>query len=242
MAHTSAFRGADLIGARGVITVEGAVTADGVRSSSWRRSVELAVLFSAAPGVLALGPRWLVTVGILATGVGCGVVLALDPTFPRRELFDVAAARKGIGFVLGRTLIGWVALVVLTILVAPDRLFAFPRTNPTLWAALMVIYPISAYAQEIVFRTFFFHRYADLLRWPGVTVVASGLVFGWAHIVVNNLAAVGLSALAGLLFASTYHRSRSTLLVSIEHALYGDFVFTVGLGSLFYSPERWLAH
>jgi membrane protease YdiL (CAAX protease family) len=216
------------------------MTADGVRQFSWRRAVELALLLSAASALLAIGPRWLVTVGILASGVGCGVALALDSTFPRRELLDVAAARKDIGFVLGRTLITWVALVVVTVLVAPDRLFAFPRTNPSLWAAVMVVYPVSAYAQEIVFRTFFFHRYAGLFRRPGAAVVASGLVFGWAHIVVNNLAAVGLSALAGLLFASTYYRSRSTLLVSIEHALYGDFVFTVGLGSLFYSPDRWL--
>jgi CAAX protease family protein len=58
----------------------------------------------------------------------------------------------------------------------------------------------------------------------------------------NRLAAIPLAAVAGLLFASTYERSRSTLLVSIEHALYGDVVFTVGLGSLFYSSARWLAH
>jgi membrane protease YdiL (CAAX protease family) len=218
------------------------MTADGVRTSSRRRAVELAVLFTVGPGLLALGPRWLVTVGILASGVGCGVALALDPTFPRRELLDVAAVRKGIGFVLGRTLIVWVALVIVAILTTPDPLFVFPRRAPALWGAVMVLYPLSAYAQEIVFRTFFFHRYASLFRRPGAVVVASGLVFGWAHIVVNNLPAVGLSALAGLLFASTYHRSRSTLLVSIEHALYGDFVFTVGLGSLFYSPARWLTY
>src|SRR4029453_9601166 len=126
--------------------------------------------------------------------------------------------RKGIGFVLGRTLIVWVALVIVAILTTPEPLFVLPRRAPALWAAVMVLYPMSAYAQEIVFRTFFFHRYAGLFRRPGAAVVTSGLVFGWAHVVVNNLPAVGLSALAGLLFASTYHRSRATLLVSIAPA------------------------
>jgi membrane protease YdiL (CAAX protease family) len=143
--------------------------------------------------------------------------------------------------VLVRALVVSAGLLVLTAIVAPDALFSFPRTRPVVWAVVMVLYPLSAYAQEIVFRTFFFHRYGGLFRSARHRIVASGLVFGWAHIVVNNLAAVVLSAIAGILFASTYERSRSTLLVSIEHALYGDFVFTVGLGSLFYSTARWVA-
>jgi hypothetical protein len=39
--------------------------------------------------------------------------------------------------------------------------------------------------------------------------------------------------------AHRYERSGSTLLVSLEHALYGDFVFTVGLGPIFTSHARW---
>ena len=68
-------------------------------------------------------------------------------------------------------------------------------------------------------------------RAPGV-VLASGLVFGWVHVVVNNLVAVGLASLAGFVFASTYERSRSTLLVSIEHALYGDWCSASALAPL----------
>jgi membrane protease YdiL (CAAX protease family) len=106
----------------------------------------------------------------------------------------------------------------------------------------MVVYPISAWAQEIAYRPFFFHRYGSLFRRPATRVLASGLLFGWGHIAVNNLLAVVLASAAGCLFAWTYERSRSTLLVTLEHALYGDFVFSVGLGSLFYSTARWLTH
>src|SRR5262245_26833622 len=93
-----------------------------------RRVAELALLFTAGPALLALGPRWLVTVGILASGVACAVVLWRDSEFPRRELTDFASARPGLGRVLRRTLVIWLGLLAATALAAPDMLFAFPRT------------------------------------------------------------------------------------------------------------------
>jgi hypothetical protein len=44
---------------------------------------------------------------------------------------------------------------------------------------------------------------------------------------------VGLSTVGGLLFVSTYLRTRSLLAVVWEHALYGIALFTVGLGRYF---------
>jgi uncharacterized protein len=193
------------------------------------------------PALLALGPRWLVTVGILASGLTCAVVLAIDPTFPRGGLVGAKGVRPDLGFVLARTLAVWAGLLATTLIAAPRSLFHFPRTRPIVWLVVMFLYPLSAYAQEIVFRTFFFHRYGDLFSSARRRVLASGLLFGWAHVVVNNLVAIALASVAGIVFASTYEGSRSTLLASIEHALYGDFVFSVGLGSLFYSSARWLS-
>ena len=40
--------------------------------------------------------------------------------------------------------------------------------------------------------------------------------------------------LGGWLFARRYQRTRSLLTVSVEHALYGVLIFTIGLGDLFY--------
>jgi membrane protease YdiL (CAAX protease family) len=201
---------------------------------------ELAVLFTVGPALLALGPRWLVTVGILASGLTCAGALVIDPTFPRGDLVGATGVRPGLRLVLARTLAVWAGLLAATLIAAPRSLFNFPRTRPIVWFAVMCLYPLSAYAQEIVFRTFFFHRYGGLFSGARSRVLASGLLFGWAHVVVNNLVAVVLASVAGIVFASTYERSRSTLLVSIEHALYGNFVFSVGLGSLFYSSTRWL--
>jgi len=140
--------------------------------------------------------------------------------------------------VLARAAVVGAALLAFAVVTARPLL---PRTQPGLWTLIMLLYPLSAYAQELAFRTFFFHRYATLFTRPAARVLASGLIFGWAHVAVNNGAGILLATAAGLAMAATYERSRSTLLVTIEHALYGDLAFTAGLGALFYSKARWVA-
>jgi hypothetical protein len=201
------------------------------------RRAEMVVLFGLGPALLALGPRWIVTAGILGTGALCGALLLADPTFARGELVGLEGARRGLRVVLIRTAFVGAVLLAGAALLARQPLL--PRAHPGLWGLIMVLYPISAYAQEIVCRTFFFHRYGALFERPGARVLASGLAFGWAHLAVNNVAALGLATALGLVLASTYERWRSTLLVSVEHALFGDFAFSAGLGSLFYAHERW---
>ncbi len=181
----------------------------------------------------------MVTLGIIGSGLLSLVALLLDPTFPRRALWDATLARQGLRDLAVRTIFVWTGLLAFALLRARPHLFEMPRTRPVAWLLVVILYPpISAFSQEIMFRTLFFHRYAALLRRPAARVIASGLLFGWAHIVVHNLSAIFLASVGGLLFAATYERRRSTLLVSIEHGLYGDFIFTIGLGGLFYNVHR----
>ena len=110
-----------------------------------------------------------------------------------------------------------------------------PVTRPGLWAVILVLYPVvSVYPQELVYRVWFFHRYRPALGGEGPALLASALAFGWVHVIFGNGLAVGLAAAGGLLLAETYRRTRSLTLVSVEHALYGQLVFTVGLGEFFY--------
>lgn len=101
---------------------------------------------------------------------------------------------------------------------------------------VLLLYPIfSAFTQELLFRRFFFWRYEE---WFGahttLLIIVNALIFGYVHIVFENWIAVVFSTLGGFLFAHTYHKTRSTLLVTVEHALYGDLLFTLGLGMYFY--------
>jgi membrane protease YdiL (CAAX protease family) len=89
-----------------------------------------------------------------------------------------------------------------------------------------------------MYRTLFFHRYGDLFATARSRLVASALLFGWAHVLVHNGVAVLLASAGGLLFAQTWSRSRSLLLVGLEHTLYGAFLFSAGLGGMFVNGVR----
>jgi membrane protease YdiL (CAAX protease family) len=123
----------------------------------------------------------------------------------------------------------------------PERLFNLPRARPGLWITIMILYPlVSVFPQEFLYRRFFFRRYEQALGgvWP--TIAASAILFGYVHILFGEMISVAMTSVGGLLFAYTYHRTRSLLACSIEHALYGCFVFTIGLGSFFFyagAPE-----
>jgi membrane protease YdiL (CAAX protease family) len=105
-----------------------------------------------------------------------------------------------------------------------------------MWILVMVFYPLfSVYPQEIIFRAFFFHRYEKLFGNNSWLIISSGLSFGFVHLFFGNWIAVVLSCAGGIFFANTYSKTRSLLIVSMEHSIWGDFIFTIGLGIFFYS-------
>lgn len=207
-----------------------------------QRAIECAVLFLVAPTLIALAFEfgWLPTRALfpilwLLTPIVL-VPLLRDPTFDRRLLWNWAGARGHWGFLAARFALAIVSLTVLLAVYEPQRLLSLPRENPRLWAIIMIGYPIlSVYAQEIAFRTFFFHRYRELFASPRAMLIANALAFGYAHVLMRNWLAVGFAIIGGAVFAHTYQRTRSTAAVSIEHAVYGCFLFTIGWGWYFYA-------
>ncbi len=115
------------------------------------------------------------------------------------------------------------------------KFFIMPRKNIGLWLMIMVFYPLwSAFPQELIYRTWFFHRYRDLFSREWVFVLTNAFLFSFSHIIFRNWLALVLTFAGGILFSLTYKRSHSLLTVFIEHTLYGDFIFTVGIGQFFY--------
>jgi len=204
------------------------------------RWLELALLFGLGPLALSFAPRLLVLPAMLAGCAACLALLLSDPSFDRTRLWDAPAARRGLRRVLARTAVVWAGLLLLALIFrGRAALFHLPRARPAVWLGVVLLYPVfSVYPQEVMYRTFFFHRYARLFRRPSTRIAANAVLFGWAHITVHNVTAVLLATAGGLLFASTYERARSTLLVAAEHALYGDFLFSVGLGGMFVTGVR----
>lgn len=172
---------------------------------------------------------------LLVIGLLCGGLLLADPGFERRRLWNARDFRRHLRRTL-RTFLLAAPLVTLTTWFLESELFLrFPRENPRVWVLVMLLYPLfSVYPQELIYRAFLFHRYRAILPSESLRTWVSAVAFAVAHLFFANPWAPLLSLAGGWLFARTYARSRSTLQAGLEHALWGDLVFTVGLGWYFY--------
>ena len=100
---------------------------------------------------------------------------------------------------------------------------------------ILVFYPIfSALPQEFIFCKFFFHRYKCFFGGGMLMVAMSAFAFCVAHILFLNWVAPILGLMAGILFANTYMKTRSLAMVALEHSLYGNALFVLGLGWYFW--------
>jgi uncharacterized protein len=179
-------------------------------------------------------PGW--PIALLLVVGGCALwSLWRDPTVNVRRWFRWNIAAVNWRMVLLRDALLMTVLAAAVWYSAPQLLFAFVKKAPIQWAVVMLLYPLlSVLPQEVLFRGYFFERYRTVFGRGTPLMVLSALSFGFVHIIFGNWIAVGLSAIGGILFASTYSKTGSVLLVSLEHALFGNFLFTIGLGQYFY--------
>jgi uncharacterized protein len=126
-------------------------------------------------------------------------------------------------------------MVLFVICCYPKMLFSLPMHHPGFWLLVMLLYPpLSALAQEVVFRAFFAYRYEKLIPQRALFMLSNALVFAYVHSLYANPVAVSFSFAGALLFMSTYLKTRSVAMSTVEHALYGNLIFTLGLGHFFY--------
>ena len=203
-------------------------------------ALEFSVLFVAIP--LFIHYRLLPNAPIpylFVAGIGAFVLLRHDSTFDQSSLFSWGHVGRLVLPLLLRDVIFLAFLGVAVWLFAPELLFSMLRRSPILWAVIMLLYPLlSVYPQELLYRAFFFHRYQPLFGSGWVMLFASAFAFGFAHVILGNWISVVLCLIGGLLFALTYQQSGSLLLTCLDHALFGNFIFTVGLGQFFYHGSR----
>jgi membrane protease YdiL (CAAX protease family) len=176
---------------------------------------------------------------LLVAGFISFFLLRCDPRFPAAQLFSWGNYRPFLSSILIRDAICLVFLSLAVCLLAPQYLFSLIRRSPSLWLLIFFLYPlVSVYPQELFYRAFFFHRYRPLFGTGWGMVAASALAFGFVHIIFRNWLAVGLCVIGGMLFSLTYQTSDSLLLTCLDHAVFGDFLFTIGLGQFFYHGFR----
>lgn len=197
---------------------------------------EFVVLFALLPlgfrfspwRIPALPALWVVTGYV-------GWQLLSDPSFDRSRLWKLEAVGPQLASIL---LVFSVAALLIWLGVhrfAPQQEWILVRNKPGFWALVMVAYPVlSVYPQGLIYRAFFFERYATLFPGRWTMIVASAVAFAFLHLIFRNFLAVALTFAGGLLFAWRYAATGSLAASSVEHALYGCWLFTVGLGEYFY--------
>jgi len=172
----------------------------------------------------------------------CLCVLLFDRKFEKKQLWNKTALRPHLKRILITYVITCFIVSLGIFLYDRELLFIYVRKRPLMWLLLMIVYQMFfVYPQELVYRTFFFHRYNSLFPNHLVMIGASAIVFSYMHIVFQNIVAIILTLAGGALFAKTYYETRSTFAASFEHALYGSFVFTAGLYSYFIPFNSWIA-
>jgi|LSQX01.1.fsa_nt_gb membrane protease YdiL (CAAX protease family) len=202
------------------------------------RLVEFALLYLLLPPLLLYGlpPRAILPLLWLATLTAAW----LSSRGKRLLLRDEVAAgavpwQRELRPIIGRWLLAALILTLALYLYQPWLLFAFPRSNLRFWLMVMVCYPfISVWPQALLYRRLYERRYAPLFSSPRASWLIGTLVFGFGHLPFGNLWALLLPTLGGLLFLRTYRRTGRLWLSILEHALYGNLLFTIGWGSFLF--------
>ena len=119
-----------------------------------------------------------------------------------------------------------------------EKFLNLPISHFFLWLLILILYPIfSAFPQEIIYRKFFFQRYDKLFKNKKILIITNALLFSFAHIIYLNPIVIIFTFIGGLLMAISYSQHQSLFKVSVEHGLYGNIVFSSGLGNYFYHTQ-----
>lgn len=170
----------------------------------------------------------------LVTGYALWQLLR-SPGFDRARLWNGGEFARQLPAILMAFAVAGFVLWLAVHRFAPHLEWSFVRNHPAFWAIVMAAYPVlSVYPQGILYRAFFFERFGALLPGKWSVIVLSAIAFAFLHIIFRNPIAPALTLLGGLLFAWRYAETGSLAASSFEHALYGCWLFTLGLGQYFY--------
>lgn len=203
-------------------------------------AVELSIFLIGVPLFVLGQQNYLLRRTLLLAG-GIYAVLRLSKKISWKNLF----AKPPAGWWQGPCARAALALLLITgyvLIFEPQNLFNLPQKNFWLWLLIILLYPLfSVLPQELVYRIYIFEVHKKLLGTQLVALLVSSVLFAWVHIVFAGWLAVAACMLAGLALGYSYACNRSKKgaiwALILEHSLYGQMIFTIGLGEYFYSPR-----
>jgi membrane protease YdiL (CAAX protease family) len=203
-----------------------------MQSSAYKLS-EFFIVFILVPVSFAIEyPIWIkIIIGLLGFLYILFVLLRVE-----KNKFRIAQNLDWSSFIK-RTFLQLIGIALLTTsyvwFVDSANLYVVVLNKPLLWLTILFLYSFfSVYPQELIYRTFFFQRYLSLFKNKTLFIIVNAALFSLAHIFFRNGLVMIITFFGGILFALTYRNTKSTLLVTIEHAIYGCWLFTVGMGEM----------
>jgi len=201
------------------------------------RWFELVVLFIVTPVVLAMAVPNIVKFIMVALSI-VYVSYQIWETKIYSGVFSYEKPSKSFVsrlIIIGVSILGFGALAVYNY--DSSLLFSIVKEKPLLWVFILFVYTfLSVVPQEIVYRHFFFDRYALLFSNKTVFILVNMFCFSLCHLFLWNDLVLLLTFVGGGLFAYTFQQEKSMIWVCAEHALYGFIIFTLGVGEMLAFP------
>lgn len=200
------------------------------------RAAEFIFLFFGIPLIIYF-ESFLTHPSLVLLPILAGIILyfVFTKDFNLKSLVRLNVPKRVIWNQISLVLLTGLFLIVFVYFFKPENLFNLPRENPNIWLLIFFFYPLlSAYSQEVVYRTFLFTRYHTLFKNRDILIIVSGVTFGFAHIVYYHPLSILLTLFAGIYLAWIYRQTKSVLFTAILHSILGILVFTIGLGEYFW--------
>ena len=199
--------------------------------------LELVLLFVFLPVMTLFPMHRAIKAGLLLVGVGYIITVCIKQKMFSKTLLMQWKTETYWRPVICRFLALAIFTTLLTWFVDPKNLFAPVLKNPLLWICVVCLYSaLSVIPQEFLYRTFFFERFNSILKDKRLLVFVNAVLFSIAHLFYRNVFVLVLTFAGGVLFAITYDRTKSLTFTCLEHAIYGSWLFTVGMGEMLGFP------
>jgi membrane protease YdiL (CAAX protease family) len=200
-------------------------------------SLELVLLFFLIPVILFLEVLPIIKIGSLLIAITYVIVTSIkNKLIPLKSLLSFSLKNEWRALLLSCIIVLSSSLIFMYFW-HPENLFIVVKKNPTLWVIILFVYAfMSVLPQELLYRSYFFNRYKDLFKNPKYLVIINIIAFPLAHLFLKNWLVLLITLIGGIFFALTYKRSKSIILTSLEHAIYGNWLFTIGMGEMLAFP------
>lgn len=199
--------------------------------------IELLLLFVIVPTFLVLQVVTWVKVLLVLLAIVYVVILSVKLNFFQTKIeFEIPQKNFWIRFFI-ISLIIFTAGFFLVKNIDATLLFKIVKTKPLLWLMILFVYSfLSVIPQELLYRGYFFKRYGNVFSNKLLLNIFNVFCFSYCHLFLKNYLVLIITAIGGLFFVYTYNKDKNILAVIVEHSVYGNLIFTLGLGEMLAFP------